>query len=366
MKKRQHVLILGGGVGGVATAVALRKSFDVTLVTESDFINYALLPKLFVENLNYLNAIIQTKILSSFGIQVYRDTISLIIPSEKKVKTKKGKLFTYDYLIIALGAEVPIAPHFWSIEGFSQFQKEAVNFKGGKLVIAVEGIPYRCPPAPFDIAYRLKRYFESKSLNVQTIILHPEAKPLIAVGEEVHKKLIQGIEREGIELKAAYHIKKIDPIERKIENESGELVNYDLLMYVPKHKAPNVVSQSELSTNDGWLNVKKNFRTEKYDDIFGVGDIIAPTLGLPMAAFLALYEAQFVSSLLTNQEPPNKAEAACPIEMGSYSFIPFCDFRSKIENGLPPKCKIIEAEQNFIGFFRNLIHQRLLSLFSGL
>jgi len=92
MKKRQHVLILGGGVGGVATAVALRKSFDVTLVTESDFINYALLPKLFVENLNYLNAIIQTKILSSFGIQVYRDTISLIIPSEKKVKTKKRQV----------------------------------------------------------------------------------------------------------------------------------------------------------------------------------------------------------------------------------------------------------------------------------
>jgi sulfide:quinone oxidoreductase len=69
--------------------------------------------------------------------------------------------YGYDYLVLATGAR--LAPsdlsglsegegngkwhHFYSTEGAMQLRQALHEFEGGRIVVAVGGIPYRCPPA---------------------------------------------------------------------------------------------------------------------------------------------------------------------------------------------------------------------------
>jgi len=352
----RKVLVLGGGVGGVTVSIALAKDFHVTLVSRGDFTYYPGIPRYFMEG-DLSQVVYPLSRLEARGVRVIRDEVRRIDLGNRRVSTAAGD-HDYDYLIIALGAEVPRGPHLWSLEGAEEFRTRASGFRGGSLIVGVEPGPYRCPPAPFDVAYRLKKFFETRGVRVDVTVFHYDKEPLAGLGRHVYDALVRGLESAGIKLVSGFVLTEVDFDKGILRSQSGDELRFDLLHLVPRHEPPRPVAECDAADpKSGWLRIRRDFRVEGYDDAYAVGDVVAPTLGLPMAGFLAHYEAMMVASSIMGREGLGKAEAICPIEMGQYSVIPHCDFTPRLE-GKSPICQLIQSSPEFMGLFRELLRDR--------
>jgi len=77
-----------------------------------------------------------------------------------KVKTNNGDL-AYDYLVVATGANLApeVMPGFgeaahtpYDLNGATQLWSALQRFEGGRLIVLVSGMPYKCPAAPYETA----------------------------------------------------------------------------------------------------------------------------------------------------------------------------------------------------------------------
>lgn len=359
----KKVAILGGGVAGVAAAVRLSREYDVTLVSRSEFVYYADLPRVFFDDINESATMWPLDPLLSKGVNLVRAEVTKIDAANRNITLAgRNAPLAYDELIVALGAEVEPGPHFWSVEGLRRYREQFGKAGGGRLVVCVEGTPYRCPPAPFDIAYRLSSYLVNLGHKPDAVtVLHPEREPLSSIGRHVYQALMNSMTEVGIKVVGGFNVVGVDWEGKTIEADTGEKVGFDTLHLVPKHKPPSCLAGSELSTAKGWADVDTSARSRKYDDVHLIGDISAPTLGLPMAGFLALYEADSVTAALTGGHSKLKPEASCPVEAGGHSIIPLCDFGPKLAGSPLPKCTLGGADSWFMSFFRNLARAKFQS-----
>ena len=99
--------------------------------------------------------------------------------------------------------------------------------------------------------------------------------------------------------------------ERKIELASGALVHYDLLVVIPQHKVPEVVLQSGLVDESGWIPVNKDTLETKHNNVFAIGDVTSITIPgrwqpdkpmkLPKAGVFAHSQAFTVSEIIASK-----------------------------------------------------------------
>ncbi|MFN3653713.1 MAG: FAD-dependent oxidoreductase [Candidatus Nitrosotenuis sp.] len=175
--------------------------------------------------------------------------------NNKKVKTT-NKDFHYDYLIIALGVEldpqkIPGLQEngmiLYDIEDVPKIRQKILQMKSGRLDFAITGIPYKCPPAPFEAALiinsMLKDLGVRDSINVDFYSVGPITLP--AAGPEVSKQLLDILESEKIAFHGNCKTVSVEP--RTIKFEDGGEKKFDLLIAVPPHKAPKVIHDAGLA-----------------------------------------------------------------------------------------------------------------------
>jgi len=122
------------------------------------------------------------------NIEIVNAIVNEIIPDEKKVKAG-GKGFYYDFLVVALGAD--LAPEkipgwddsihtFYTSEGAVRLNETLKNFSGGKVVLVISSMPYKCPGAPHEGAMLIEDFFTAKGLRkkVEISLFTPESQPL--------------------------------------------------------------------------------------------------------------------------------------------------------------------------------------------
>jgi sulfide:quinone oxidoreductase len=362
----EKIVVLGGGVAGLAVANLIRESASVTLVTRDDFNYYAGLPRYVMDSLPEKYVRVPLSGLGRLGVRLIRGEVETVDASERRVSVD-GKKMGYDTLIVALGAEVVKGSHLWTLEGARLFAEDVSKFRGGTFVVAVDSLPYRCPPAPFDVASRFSKYFAAKGLSVKTVVLHPEREPLAKIDFSVYSAIKESLIAQGIEFKGGFQPFKVNTQKRTISSKKGESVSYDLLHLVPRHYSPKALLNSGIKFADGWPKLKKDFRAVGFDDVYIIGDLAAPCLGLPMAGFLALYEASRVASSLCERPSivQDRAEAICPVDLGDESLIPFCDFTQKLEGSGAPVCSVFKANSDFMKAFREMLRSRFTSILAG-
>lgn len=106
---RKKVIIIGGGFAGIAAAKGLGHSnLDVLVIDKSN--HHLFQPLLYqVASAALSPGDIATpirEVLSQFkNIRVIQDEVQVINKSYKKIKTKEGHSFNYDYLIIGIGSK---------------------------------------------------------------------------------------------------------------------------------------------------------------------------------------------------------------------------------------------------------------------
>jgi sulfide:quinone oxidoreductase len=330
-----QVIVLGGGVGGTVAANLIARDSDgrarVSVVDSTGTHVY---------QPGFLYVAVgqeRTANLRRPETQLLRKDISLVVdaavrvdPAARSVQLSSGRKLEYDYLLLATGSralmdEVPGAKDahdFYTMDGAERLFQALESFTAGTIVIGVAGIPYKCPPAPVEFAFLLDDYLRARGIreNTQVKLLSPLNR---AFTIEATSRLVQPILAErGIELTGFFNVESVDPIARTVTSIEGETVEYDLLVLVPPHRGQQVILDSGLGDERGWVPVDKNtLQHSKLPRIWAIGD----TTNIPISksGSVAHYEASVAAAeilaAVKGEAPPKHVydgKVMCFLETG--------------------------------------------------
>ena len=338
-------IILGGGSGGVVVANKLRKKLNpehriVLINKEDNHIFYPSLPWLIFgwrrpeqiqRNLNSLN---------KKGIEFLKGAVQKI-HTDKKSVVVNDKEIPYDYLVASLGAGLDETPfpknskicNFYGLEGAKMAQNALREFSSGKIVILISAIPFKCPAAPYELAFLVDSFFKNKGIrsNVEIKLYTPETLPMPTAGPKLGNKLKDMLEKRGIRYNTGHKFESVS--EREIIFGDNKKAEFDLLLVVPPHRSPLVVKESGLSNESGWIPVDGETLKTNSENVYAIGDITSiklpgqyesdKPLNLPKAGVFAHYQAEVVAeniaSEIIGKKPDKKftGNGYCIIELGN-------------------------------------------------
>ena len=341
----KNVLILGGGSGGLATAGRLKEllgdKISITVLDKQKtfVLGFSLLRVMTGEKTEQEVAVTKDKV-SQKGIKFVNTEVREIDVRKGLVRTDQGE-FGYDYLVIALGAE--LAPekvpgfesafHMYTLEDAKRLRDALSSFRGGSIRLVFSSPPFRCPPAPYEAAMLIDDYLRSKGLRDKTDIqiFTPEPLPMPIAGPEVGNKVVSMLNDKGIGFHSNIKVSTINGISKEVVFEDGSREKYDLLIAIPPHTSPKVIRESSgdlVDAASGWIPVDPRNMHTKHDRVYAIGDVTAIKLPsgmmLPKAATFAFGHAEIVafniaSSVLGTETRSWDGFGECFIETGAGS-----------------------------------------------
>jgi sulfide:quinone oxidoreductase len=309
-----RVVVLGGGVGGTLVANLLDKSLGhdvhVTVVDPTGMHDYQpgyLYVALGEASGHWLSR--DERTLLRGGVELAIERAVRIHPEAQTVQLERGGSLEWDYLVVATGARlvhdavpglVGGAHGFYSLADAERLREALRSFRGGRLLIGIAGIPYKCPPAPVEFTFMVEEYLRHRGIRdrSEVTLLSPLNR---AFTIESASKLIQPImDERGIELVTFFNVEEVDPSAGTVSSLEGEKREYDLLVLVPPHKGQQVVIDSDLGDAGGWLPTDRTtLNVEGHERIFALGD--ATNLPISKSGSTAHFEAPVIASRVSSQ-----------------------------------------------------------------
>jgi sulfide:quinone oxidoreductase len=315
------ILILGSGFGGISTALTLRKlvSPEDKIILVDRRTHFAVGFRKTWDMLDIApmqDGLRPLSLLSAKGIVVCQASVDAIEPN-RCAAVLDGELVQADALVVALG----VRPAPEKIPGFSQYALNAFalsdltqtkeilrNFKGGKIVMGVYGMPYQCPPAPYEVAILTKEYFDKRNIPVEITVISPKPMSLCAAGKESSDRLDARMAEFGIRFLPSYKVLSVEP--GAIFTDRGCLA-CDLAFGIPPYVVVDVVRESALAAADGWIYADRCTLETDFPNVYAIGDCIKIPTGengeLPKAGLFAEKQgevvAQRIAARLAGQTP---------------------------------------------------------------
>jgi sulfide:quinone oxidoreductase len=337
----QRIVILGGGVGGTLTANLLvrklhrqidRGEVQVTVVDQTGAHVYQ--PGFMYIAMGGERA----EKLQRSERSLLSKRVDLVVGDATRVDTAKGAVeladgtkVAYDHLVLATGSRIvpediehfeQEAHHFYSAEAALKLRHALDAFTGGRIVIGIAGMPYKCPPAPLEVAFLIETELRKRHLRDKTEMHFCSPIGRAFTIESVSEMATPILEKRGIELHIFFNVEAIDPERKVVQSLEGEELAYDLLILVPPHKGAKLVVDSDLAPGAGWLPTDrgtlqvKEIRPPNTPDaevprrpnVYAIGD--ATDLPLSKAGSTAHFEspivAERIAAAVEGREPDAK------------------------------------------------------------
>lgn len=348
----RRIVIVGGGVGGtiVANLLARRLSPEEAEVTLIDSVG----AHVYMPAWLYIPFSDEPVARNSFArpessllnrhVRLVIGEVTRVDPVNQELTVRRvagnGEVATttypYDELALATGAR--LAPQdltgmvesadayheFYSAEGAVALQEALRRFQGGRIVVAVGGIPYRCPPAPLEFTFLLDEWLRRKHLRQRTEIEYLFPLPRVFPIEPVADVAAPLLEQRGVKTRLFFNADELDGEHHIIRSLEGEDVPFDLLVLIPPHRGARVVEASDLGDPQGWLATDRaTLAVKKYPHIYAIGD--ATDLPVSKSGSAAHFEAKVLAARLValtrGEEPDPKhaeydGEVMCFLETG--------------------------------------------------
>jgi sulfide:quinone oxidoreductase len=340
----QRIVVVGGGVGGTLVANLLvrklRREIDrheasVTIVDEKGehvyqpgFMYIAMGHERAEKLVRPERSLLDSRVLLEVGRAVKIDE------EARRVELEDGRHLDYDQLIVATGSRIvpeeiehfdTQAHHFYGPDAALKLRRALDAFTGGRIVIGIAGMPYKCPPAPLEVAFLIEAELRERGLRERSELHYCSPIGRAFTIESVSEMATPILAEKGIELHTFFNVETIDPDKRVINSLEGEELPYDLLILVPPHRGAQLVVDSGLApARGGWLPTDPHtLLVGGRSNVYALGD--ATDLPLSKAGSTAHFEAPVVAERVTaavrGREPIGKhasytGKVMCFFEVG--------------------------------------------------
>lgn len=301
-----RAVVLGGGFGGIAAATELRSRLDsdddVVLIDRGD--SFAMgFAKLW--DLAGIRPLAQgtraLRDLEGAGIRVVQAEITSVDPDARRVETGAGG-FDADALLVALGSRpaprhralltAPGAHDLYARAALPAMRADLAAVASGRVVVAILGAPYPCPPAPYEAALIVDTLLRERGVRdaVEVVVSTPQPITLPVAGVDASRYVADHLDSHGVGLRASHRVTEIDAERRRVVFADGEPLDYDVLLGVPADALPEVLGDTGLAGESGWLEPDPATMRLAPDRVAAVGDctrIPTATAQLPHAGVFA-------------------------------------------------------------------------------
>jgi sulfide:quinone oxidoreductase len=316
-----HILILGGGFGGVVAAERLARALStsehqITLVSRgARFTFYPALVRLAFgevepDNISYdlREAMLDRR------IRFVEATVAHVDPARRSVTLTGGEFagdLRYDYLVYALGRRLATervrgffehSHHLLGVGAALKFGEAVRGFHAGHAVIG------SCPGARLEVpvyeaALALARRLEGHRARARITVVAPTYPSEQPGGADLARAVRPALEAHGIEFLPDFPISEVNA--ELVRAEDGRELEYDLLMLVPPFEGASALSGTALVDDDGFVRVNHTMRVIGAERMYAVGDAVyfsGPKMG-HMAVKQAEVAAANLIAELEGQEP---------------------------------------------------------------
>ena len=310
----KRILILGGGVGGTLTANLLVKKLrrqlkagevSITVVDQTGQHTYQpgfMYIAMGGERADKLQR--PERGLLDARVNLVVGQVEKVDESTRSVQLKDGERLSYDYLVLATGSRIlpeaiehfdTEAHHFYTADAALKLRKALDGFKGGRIVIAIAGMPYKCPPAPLEVSFLIESELRQRGMREGSEVHFCSPIGRAFTIESVSEMATPIFEQKGIEVHTFFNVESIDAERHVIQSLEGEELPYDLLILVPPHKGQQFLMDSGLApAPGGWLPTDRvTLQVGGRPNVFALGD--ATDLPLSKAGSTAHFEAPVVT-----------------------------------------------------------------------
>jgi sulfide:quinone oxidoreductase len=194
------------------------------------------------------------------------------------------------------------------------------EFAGGRVVVGVTSLPFKCPPAPSETALLVHDLLQGRGLldGSQVSLVMPLGVP-IPPSPQASDAILAAFAERGIAWYPSRLVEALDPARSVALLSDGTELGYDLFLGVPRHRAPDVVVESGL-TVDGWVPVDPLTLSTRYPGVYALGDVAS--VGTPKAGVFAEGQAAVVAAQIIATHRASTSSATydgrgiCYLEVG--------------------------------------------------
>jgi NADPH-dependent 2,4-dienoyl-CoA reductase/sulfur reductase-like enzyme len=312
-----RVVIVGGGAGGATAAHYVKKDgpeIDVTLIEANPIYSSSFFSNLYIGGFRSLESLNHTYGgLRRIGVKVVHDVATEVNTSNKTVRTRGGRTYPYDRLVLSPGIDIKyesiagysrdaarIMPHAYTTNAqqkrLLKRQLQAMR-DGGTVVMAMPNNPFRCPPGPYERACMIAHYIKTKKPKSKLVIFDPKKafskQPVFTEAFKNHYKSI-------IELNLTteiddFSVVSVNPRTKEIVTKAGKKLKADVANIIPQQRAGEIAAKAGCTEGD-WCPIDpENFASRKVKDVYVLGDA-SIAAEMPKSAFSANSQAKVVAS----------------------------------------------------------------------
>ena len=341
------IVVLGAGVGGLAAANELRRLLSnehrIVLVEKNPKHTFAPSFLWLMAGARSPEQITQdVRHMVRPGVDLQLAEVQTIEPANSTVQTST-QLLHYDYLVIALGAE--LAPEtipglaesahtYYTFEGAAKLRDALQCFEGGTVAVVVSAMPYKCPGAPHEGAMLIADTLRKRGLEGKTEVhlFSPESQPMPVAGPTLGEGVKQMLTDRGISFHPLYKLIGVNPNTRELAFDGKEPFKYDLLVAIPPHRGPKIARQAGLTNEAGWIPVDRTTLHTQHENVYALGDVTAISIPgrwkpdipmmLPKAGVFAHAQGQVVARRIaaaitgTGEQAEFAGDGYCMLEAG--------------------------------------------------
>ncbi len=349
MNARPHVVIIGGGFGGLSAAQALKRApVDVTLIDRRNFhLFQPLLYQIATGSLSpgEISAPLRGVLGKQKNARVLLGDVVDVNPETNSVLLADGAIIQYDYLIVAAGAQSSYygheewrqwAPSLKSIEEATEIRHKILYaFEVAErisdpvaraswltfVIVGAGATGVELAGAIGEIARQtLRNNFRSiHPEEAQIILMDGAPRVLMPFPEELSRKATKSLERLGVQVRTGVMVKGIDRQGVTIAQDSTELrLDARTVIWAGGVAAPplgRALAKSAAAETDksGRIKVGPDLTLPRFPNIYVIGDLSICLDGsgkpLPGVAQVAMQGGAYAAKSIlrrieTGEEPP--------------------------------------------------------------
>lgn len=308
-----HVVVIGGGFAGATAAKYLRLfsqgQIEVTLIEpQRKFISCPLSNMVLEGHYTLDDVTLDYQLGQNHGVQMLHERVAAIDLEQRSLRLENGQVVDWDRLIVAPGVdflweEIPGMDnpqaqekimHAWKAGPQTvqlRQQLEAMP-DGGRFIISVPEVPFRCPPAPYERACAVASYFKKHKPRSKVLVF--DANPDVASKPDLFKAAWAELYPDIVEYVPMYRAVDVVANENRVLFEFGEEEQADVLNFVPPMRAGDIAHQTGLTNAGGrWCAVDfLTFESTAIPNIHVIGDAIQVAPGMPKSGHMANQHAK--------------------------------------------------------------------------